>query len=262
MRHMWGSLDSGYGLKRGWEVWSSKIPPSRRSAAAGQQDDFWHLSPLDHKLAFLPPLNTEFKTKKRTTHFFLVYHRLFEAHFLPTHLTLLLLSSAIYSFLTPPVITPFLLSFAFDLTAYIRALSFCTMLVFLALYERYHDAALSAREAEMRRAGLYDEEGFSIRAPGTWREWWTSRYWADYVAFPVAGMVFGSIPAMCAQWGHFWTDHLIYQVSAKPMSRVLKAGVAMSMGRRAAKKLVGESDIQEEAGADGWGFDFDEEDLM
>jgi hypothetical protein len=34
--------------------------------------------------------------------------------------------------------------------------------------------------------------------------------------FPIAGIIFGSIPAMIVMACHLWTDHLVYIVSLKP----------------------------------------------
>ena len=140
----------------------------------------------------------------------MLFHRLFEAHFLPTHLTILLLSSALFSLTTPvPHMHPTLL-WAFDFTGTLRFLGFLCMMLFFRLYESYHDTCLRAREAEMRRAGLYDQ----MQGGFTHRHWrWNL---LDYFIFPVAGTVFGSIPAIVAEMSHFYTVRLTYRVSKKP----------------------------------------------
>jgi hypothetical protein len=38
----------------------------------------------------------------------------------------------------------------------------------------------------------------------------------DYILIPVAAPIFGSIPAIQAQFSHFWTLDLVYTVSLKP----------------------------------------------
>lgn len=140
----------------------------------------------------------------------ILFHRLFEAHFLPTHLTILLLSSTVYSLLTPTAqIHPTFL-WAFSFTSTLRLLGFLCMNVFFWLYESYHRTCVTAREDEMRRAGLYEQMqgGFTHR-----RFRWNV---LDYFIFPVAGTVFGSIPAIVAEMCHFYTTRLTYRVSKKP----------------------------------------------
>ena len=62
----------------------------------------------------------------------------------------------------------------------------------------------------MVRAGLADRmyDSFSYRS--AWKNW------LDYFAFPVTGVLFGSIPALVALVCQFWTLSLIYKVSKKP----------------------------------------------
>lgn len=172
---------------------------------------------------------------------FVLFHRLFEAHFLPTHLTILLVSSAIYSLFTPvSQIHPTVL-WAFDFTSTLRFLGFICMMVFFRLYESYHHTGVTAREAEMRRAGLYDQ----MQGGFTHRHW--RRNILDYFIFPVAGTVFGSIPAIVAEISHFYTDRLTYRVSKKPqlMPRVVGRGRV-----RDPKRLEdGDGDGDDE---DGW----------
>lgn len=51
--------------------------------------------------------------------------------------------------------------------------------------------------------------GFSYRK--NWR-----RNVADYVMFPIAGVIFGSVPSVVAQISQLWTLCLVYRVSKKP----------------------------------------------
>lgn len=39
----------------------------------------------------------------------------------------------------------------------------------------------------------------------------------DFVLFPVAGIVFGTVPAVVALMSQMWSAKLVYKVSAKPM---------------------------------------------
>ena len=88
------------------------------------------------------------------------------------------------------------------------------MLFWYYLYERYHWVCVSLRQSEMRKAGLYDETEFSFRLG--------SRYWLEWIAFPISGVIFAALPMMVAQWSHLWTERLVYQVTAKPIKEFAK----------------------------------------
>jgi hypothetical protein len=45
----------------------------------------------------------------------------------------------------------------------------------------------------------------------------------DFCVFPVAGMLFGSVPAVVALVCQFWTLRLVYKVSKKPGRMMLSA---------------------------------------
>lgn len=181
LRHMWGSLDTGYAISQGLNLLKKE-----RESDVELGHGRWSLV---------------------LSHLFLA-HRMFEAHFLPLHLP----SCAIISFLYAQVVPRFMMGWplvlALDGSAYLRRFSFILTMCWLHLYENYHAFWVNERESEMRRAGLYDEARFSHRSG--------ARYWVDYFLFPVAGFVFGSIPAAYAQLWHFWTDRLVYRVAEKP----------------------------------------------
>ena len=156
----------------------------------------------------------------------LLYHRLYEAHFLPAHLTVALLSAVLYTSVHAPpqpagpsqYPTPAypLLLWSFSFTGTLRLLGFVGTAGFIRLYERYHAACVRAREDEMRAAGLWADMAFAHRSL---RENWT-----DYVALPLNGVLFGTAPAVVAGICHLWTDRLVYTVSAKPLKK-LASGV-------------------------------------
>ncbi|PMD18508.1 hypothetical protein NA56DRAFT_672343 [Hyaloscypha hepaticicola] len=179
MRHMWGALDSGFVLKNLTQLWWAKHGKSIH----------W-------------------------TNTFVLLHRMFEAHFLPIHITLLLLISSVYTLLTPSSQIPRLLLQTLSLTGYIRLLSALQFIYFFFLYESYHSISLSLRQTEMVRAGLSNQI-YSRRS------WKTTGL--DFCCFPVAGILFGSLPASIALVCQFWTTKLVYRVSKKPGREVSPA---------------------------------------
>lgn len=194
MRHMWGALDSGFVLKNITQLWWAKRVNGKRYGAF----------PLN-----LPSMVTNLtKSSIHWTNTLVLLHRMFEAHFLPIHITLLLIVSSLYALLTPSTSIPRLLLQTLDLTGYVRLVSALNFIYFFFLYESYHALCVSARQTEMSRAGLSLNHTFSYRS---WR-----KTGLDFCLFPVAGILFGSLPASIALVCQFWTTALVYRVSKKP----------------------------------------------
>lgn len=210
LRHMWGSLDTGFAVRQWFQL--SKQRDSGSKSPVGRDSSLPSHVLLRLKLGQHSIHQGE--VKRYTWRNAVVFTRLFEAHFLPNHLFLVLLASALYTSLAIPVSHWQILSYTLDLTSYMRAAGFALMTIyFVVFYERYHQVCIQARENEMRRAGLYEEmeDDFSHR------QRWTLTAIVDYFTFPISGTIFGSVPLFQAIVSHFWTEKLVYLVSAKPV---------------------------------------------
>jgi len=208
LRHMWGCLDTGFAISS-WSNLGKKTP--MLSPRQRQLQRKLSRTDLDLKLSQLQ-LHGD-KPSKLTWRNFVLFSRIFEAHFLPSHLFVVMIASVVYSNLAAPTVHCRLLTFFLDLTGTIRAISFAVMVFyFLVCYESYHAACVAAREVEMKRAGLYEE----MAADFSRRTWWHPITWIDYLIFPIAGTIFGSLPLIQASFAHFWSDRLVYTVSEKP----------------------------------------------
>lgn len=144
-------------------------------------------------------------------------HRMIEAHFLPQHITFLIIGGAIYTLVTPAAQIPRLLLQTLDITGYMRIVTGMNFIYFFVLYEPFHRVCVKSREEEMLRVGLADRliDSFSHR---TWK-----KNGLDFTLFPVAGVVFGTVPAAVAMFYQFWSLSLVYKVSKKPMRMPLPA---------------------------------------
>ncbi|KKK13941.1 hypothetical protein ARAM_005608 [Aspergillus rambellii] len=174
LRHMWGALDSGF--------------------AARRTLSYFRFHP---RCLFLRPRHLA------------LLHLLWEAHFLPCHLVILLLFSTVSEQLTPREALHPDMAWAFWFTGLLRAGSFVWMNLCLVLYERWYAVCLQTRKTDMLAAQVADT-GFSVR------RWWHLPMLLERLVFPVAGMVFGAVPTVHAVFSHFWTDRLEYRVSKKP----------------------------------------------
>ena len=181
MRHMWGALDTGYACEQAGQLCKRMF-----SRGGCSRPSVMSLSMLTH--------------------------RLFEAHFLTVHLFLLLISSEIYKFFTPIGDIPPLLFRSIVVAGQMRAGAFICMLCAFFVYESYHAVCVQAREDEMRRAGLYQRLRGDFSKPGK-RD---VMHWAQYLMFPIPGIVFVTLPSIIAQLSHFGTERLDYVVSLKP----------------------------------------------
>lgn len=139
--------------------------------------------------------------------------RLFEAHFMPVHLVVILVASSIYSQRTPIDLVPHVLKVALDVSAYCRFIGYVLMLGFFWRFQAYHKLCVSLRKEEMSAVGLLQEledaDGFSsnlFQLAGL----------AEAATFPVGGVIFGALPALQAIISHVFTERIAYIVSLKP----------------------------------------------
>ncbi|OBT90100.1 hypothetical protein VE02_02525 [Pseudogymnoascus sp. 03VT05] len=217
MRHMWGALDSGYAMRQMVKLWKNRKTTvhTYRPLHTTLNAETDYLPTPDEKMEERKAENGIFSD---VTHgdvsspdyirIFYLFHRLFEAHFLPTHMILLVLASSLYTFITADKPDTLHISWTFALTNYLRIISFGGTAVYLMLYESYHATGAGLRLAEMTTVGLAEHMVFSFRKfPGNL---------VDYGVSPLVAPLFGCVPALQAQFSHFWTQELVYAVSAKP----------------------------------------------
>ncbi|GKZ67738.1 hypothetical protein AnigIFM50267_002226 [Aspergillus niger] len=173
LRHMWGALDSGYAVRQ-------------------------TMGHLRFRRCFvLRPRQLA------------LTHLLWEAHFLPCHVTILLVFSMLYTICNPSGHMHPTLAFAFDFTNTLRTCSFVGMNLAISLYGRWHQICVDRRMQDMHAAQI----------PGTGcsrRKWYMPQCLLERVIFPISGTLYGAIPTLQASFSHFWTDRLEYRVSKKP----------------------------------------------
>jgi len=172
--HMWGALDTGFAIRKSF---SNLSRPSWRMLFRVKQ---WALA-----------------------------HLLWEAHFLPSFLMIIMLISSVYSAFTPPELMHPDLNWAFQFTGLLRIISFVMMNICMVVYDHWHYFCVNTRSLDMMDAGVVDV-GFSFRNR------WARSFLLDRIIFPVAGTLFGPVPALQAVFSHFVTDKLVYKVSQKP----------------------------------------------
>ncbi|KAF2213719.1 hypothetical protein CERZMDRAFT_39472 [Cercospora zeae-maydis SCOH1-5] len=197
LRHMWGALDTGYTIRQT----ISMLKRHRSAAKADNDSSNW----------------TAFYT---STGLHKSMNSMFEAHFLPVHLCVILITSGIYTFFTPSFLVPTVFKMALDFSSHCRLFGWCTMLCYFYLYDRYHKLCVGLRQEEMRQAGLLGdmEDNDSIttnifQLAGLF----------EAALFPIGGVVFGAIPAIQAELSHFFTERLTYVVSLKPSLPTIKS---------------------------------------
>jgi hypothetical protein len=68
------------------------------------------------------------------TNIFVLGHRMYEAHFLPIHITFLVVGSGLYKLFTPSTQIPSLLLYILDLTGYLRLVTPVSFFIFLYFF--------------------------------------------------------------------------------------------------------------------------------
>ncbi|KAJ4394168.1 hypothetical protein N0V93_003385 [Gnomoniopsis smithogilvyi] len=233
IRHMWGALDSGYAMRKVVELWQDRKHTSRsfrpiHSALSGTTDVYVPESQIDVEAP--PAENGAFSDVTHDTlkepdweRIFYLFHRLFEAHFLPLQMTIMVIASTLYVWVTDGNPDVHGLNWIFDVCNVLRTAGFMEVAFLLFMYESFHRIAVQTREKEMSDAGLAKGMNFSHRQ--------ISKNWKDYCMVPMVAPLFGAIPCAQAQICHFWTIDLVYTVSKKvtrQRSRSVTAAVALA----------------------------------
>lgn len=245
LRHMWGSLDTGYTIRKTFEMlhrhWRASrarfhlsvsapkfvgerivvLPKVLRTACSPTWNAIY-ISIGMNQPTTPRPLRAE-RPAQHSIHkmnVFTLYQRIFEAHFLPIHLCVILTTSSIFSWLTPGFLMPDILRLALNFSGWCRLVGYILMLCYFYRYEQYHRLCVALRREEMRKAGmlegLSDHDGFS-------RSVFQVAGLLEAVLFPIGGFLFGAIPALQAVISHIFTDRLVYVVSLKPQFNAIKA---------------------------------------
>ncbi|KAI7084879.1 hypothetical protein KC356_g6386 [Hortaea werneckii] len=240
LRHMWGSLDTGYTVRKTIEMLDrhrrADLAKIGLSARAPKHFDDVIMAVQDAFFTACAPTWNAWSTKngisKASTstladakpadaptlpmhkmNILTLYVRLFEAHFLPIHLAVILTTSSIFQFVVPGFMMPEALRLALNFAGWCRLAGWLLMLLFFHRYNQYHRLCVALRKDEMRKAGMLGEvsehDGFTSQV-------FQVAGLLECGLFPLGGFIFGAIPALQAVVSHVFTDRLTYVVSLKP----------------------------------------------
>ncbi|KAG6358322.1 hypothetical protein INS49_014206 [Diaporthe citri] len=206
LRHMWGSLDSGYAVARWCQMGVSS--PDGNTGHTSTKDDTKSRSSLGIEPVDVCGSKVRFVWLRNAV----LFLRLFEAHIFPLHFMCILAASSYYSsHLNTSKASPYM-EIVLKLTEYARTANGVLMAICLfTAYADFHKVCVQARQWEMRKAGLHD---FTFQS--STRERWSLGSILDILSLPVASMLFGTLPLLQAVFSHFWSDRLLYRVSGKP----------------------------------------------
>lgn len=227
IRHMWGALDSGFALRKAFEMWKDRkhtcraFRPLHKTGRGDSLDGYFPEAQLEAG-SELPTENDAFSDITRDTlkephweHIFYLAHRLFEAHFLPLHMMILVVASTLYTWVTEGGEDPNNLSWIFSTCKVLRPMGLVEVAVYMLIYESFHRVCVSARERDMAQAGLADGMCFSHRS--------LKQNFIDYFLVPAVALLYGTLPCAQAEISHFWTADLEYAVSKKAVRQRAKS---------------------------------------
>lgn len=217
LRHMWGALDAGYTMRKTIELWQER----KHTARAFRPLHVTLNNPQDTYIPSVDDIDPEAvpeggifsdvttDTLKDPDWERLIYlsHRMFEAHFLPVQMTILVIASTVYMWVTEGNADPHHVDWIMNVCNCLRTVGFLEVAFYLFLYEGFHRVNAACREKEMQNAGLSRGMYFAHRN--------LRKNWVDYLMVPLVAPLYGAIPGAQAQLFHFWTVDLLYVVSKK-----------------------------------------------
>ncbi|RWA12269.1 hypothetical protein EKO27_g2839 [Xylaria grammica] len=228
LRHMWGALDVGFAMRKFVELWQERKHTTRAFRPLHLALQYPNDSYIKNHFDADPeqPLESGIYSEvisetikepdwQRT---FLLAHRLFEAHFLPLQMTILVVTSTLYMSVTEGGSDPHNVGWIFQICKVLRTVGLVECGFLLFLYERFHKIGATTREKEMQEAGLAKGMCFSHRN--------LKSNFVDYLTFPLVAPLYGSIPSAQAQLMHFFTNDLVYTVSKKVTRQRAKSFIA------------------------------------
>lgn len=231
LRHMWGCLDSGYAMRKGWELWQERKHTSRNYRPlhiALNNPSGTYIPQVDGLNAeqniesgIFADITTDTLKDVNWMKLLMLAHRLFEAHFLPVQMTILVVASTLYLWVTEGNGDPQNLAWVFTVCNVLRTAGFMEIALYLVFYESFHKLMASAREKEMNDAGLAKGMCFAHRD--------IKRNYIDYIMVPLVAPIYGAIPGAQAQVFQFWTQDLVYTVSKKVVRQRSKSLSADNM---------------------------------
>lgn len=181
LRHMWGAMDSGYAIRetvamisrhrkakqgaiKRWPsmseftlyikdvILTSMSTACKWSLVTFENGTAVHQSYLsksvDAESTALKPINI--------LNVLVLFHRLFEAHFLPIHLGLILTTTTVYNMINSSLI-PRELALALSLSGFFRFIGWSLVCLYFYRYAAYHRLCVDLRREEMKKAGLLDD---------------------------------------------------------------------------------------------------------
>ncbi|KYK55560.1 hypothetical protein DCS_07523 [Drechmeria coniospora] len=202
LRHMWGALDTGFALRQAVAMWQERKRTSRAFGPLHRSlgDGTWPERPREP--ASISDVTHDTLREPHWENIVYLAHRLFEAHFLPLHMTILVFASAVYVWIADDANDVGEIGWIFALCHVLRTLSFMEVALYLVLYESFHRISVTTREREMTKAGLAGGMCFSHRS--------IKKNFVDYVLVPLVAPLYGAIPCAQAEISHFWTLELVY----------------------------------------------------
>ncbi|KAI1390171.1 glycosyl transferase family group 2-domain-containing protein [Hypoxylon trugodes] len=213
LRHMWGALDSGYAMRKFVELWQERKHTARayrplHIALNNPTDSYITQTQLDMspeqtlESGIFSDVTSDTLKEPDWQRIIILFHRIFEAHFLPLQTTILIIASTLYVWVTDGSSDPHELSWVFTVCNVLRTAGFMEVALMLFLYEQFHKICVTTREKEMNEAGLAKGMCFSHRE--------VKKNYIDYVMAPLVAPLYGAIPTAQAQLMHFFTLDLVY----------------------------------------------------
>jgi hypothetical protein len=183
MRHMWGALDTGYALRRVVEVWKERKHTSRafrplHTSMNDDSDNYVPQSQIDGVDAEATPESGIFSDVVSDTlkepdwqRIVILFHRLFEAHFLPVQMTILVVASTLYMWAADGTSDVHGVAWIYTVCNVLRTLGFMEVALYLFIYEGFRARRRWATPACSRACTSLGERSRPTSSTTSWFRW-------------------------------------------------------------------------------------------
>lgn len=204
-RHMWGSLDSGYMIRR---ICFGILAPGYDSLSKNEVQKVALVRP--------PAFQDDNSASGLIRRIPVLLHRMAEAHIAMGQVFFMVGVTTLFPMLAGS--HPYVVLVTW-LGGWIRAIFGLTFVAMLFFYEKYHRFVSEHRWTLSMQEQLHAGSGEGVQPLGKRSQLRSVRQWYsifDWAWLPVCGILYLVIPQIHAHIIHLFTDKLIYTVAGKP----------------------------------------------
>lgn len=170
---------------------------------------------LDFGYAIRHTLNGKYRVLGWKT--LIIFHRLCESFILPIHFIAMQLLAGGHRFFSSASQLDTTLKWTSRVSGPMCTFSLTLTCFCFILYHRWYTSCLESRKRDMLHSQSAHVPLHSLTHAGfASRTWWHPSCICEVLGLYLGGIAYSCVPMVHVAFSHFWTDELLYEVSAKP----------------------------------------------